>query len=199
MKTEEKQVQYQITNSYTTLNELNKHTKNIWIVCHGIGYLSRYFLRYFNELPAEENYIIAPQAQSKYYLNQQYKHVGASWLTKENTAVEMQNVLAYLDTLYRTEKIPQHCKHLNCKLIVFGYSQGVSIATRWVAKSSIPCSHLVLHSGSIPHELTPKDFTRFNAHKTPVSVIVGDADEYLTAGNMELEQEKNGSFVSRQR
>ena len=104
MAQQEKQVTYQTTNSYTTLNTLTDKTKNVWIVFHGIGYLSKYFLKYFDELPSEENYIIAPQAPSKYYLNDQYRHVGASWLTKENTANETQNVLNYLDTVFSSEK-----------------------------------------------------------------------------------------------
>ncbi len=67
---------FQTTNPYGTLNAPNPKTKNVWVVFHGIGYLSRYFLRYFDGLPSEENYIIAPQAPSKYYLNNEYRHVG---------------------------------------------------------------------------------------------------------------------------
>lgn len=85
MNPTEKQVSYNITNSYCTLNERTSKTKNVWIVFHGIGYLSKYFLKYFKGLDPEENYIIAPQAASKYYLNGKYTHVGASWFTKDNT------------------------------------------------------------------------------------------------------------------
>jgi len=185
MKTLQKQVDYQISNTYSTLNTLEKSTKNVWIVCHGIGYLSRYFLKYFDELKASENYVIAPQAQSKYYLDKRYKHVGASWLTKENTTAEICNVLTYLDAVYRQEKLPQHCK-----LILFGYSQGVSIISRWLAKSKLPCDHLVLHSGGIPNELVAEDYTTFNTSKAPVTVIMGDEDPFLTADRKKREEEK---------
>ena len=103
MKREEKQVSYQITNTYSTLNKHTSKTKNVWLVFHGIGYLSRYFLKYFKDLNPEENYIIAPQAQSKYYLNNKYTHVGASWLTKENTEEEFENVLNYLKEVFKAE------------------------------------------------------------------------------------------------
>ncbi|HZH69980.1 MAG TPA: esterase, partial [Flavobacteriaceae bacterium] len=56
----EKEISYISTNTYSTLNSLTSNTKNVWIVCHGLGYLSRYFLKYFKSLPLEENYIIAP-------------------------------------------------------------------------------------------------------------------------------------------
>jgi len=149
----EKKVIYTSSNTYSTLNILTKSTKNIWLVFHGLGYLSNYFIRYFSHIDPEENYIIAPQAPSKYYQGTNFKHVGASWLTKENTIEETKNVLSYVDEVFKKEavgKIPN--------LIILGYSQGVSIATRWVASRKIDCSHLVLHSGGIPTELTPEDF-----------------------------------------
>ena len=88
----EKRLSYTISNTYSTLNEHTENTKTVWLVFHGIGYLSRYFLKYFKHLNPEENYIIAPQAQSKYYLNGEYRHIGASWLTKENTEEEIKNM-----------------------------------------------------------------------------------------------------------
>ena len=106
MNSTEKEISYQITNSYSTLNTLNKQTKNVWLVCHGMGYLSRYFLKYFKALDPTENYVIAPQAQSKYYLKDQFKHVGASWLTKENTITETKNILHYFDAVLENEQVP---------------------------------------------------------------------------------------------
>ena len=146
MAQQEKQVTYQATNSYTTLNALTDKTKNIWIVFHGIGYLSKYFLKYFDKLPAEENHIIAPQAPSKYYLNNQYRHVGASWLTKENTANETQNVLNYLDAVYTAINIPAHCKLIVFWLLTRGFDcnkmgnkkktevQSIGAICRWSSK-----------------------------------------------------------------
>ncbi len=171
----EKQVSYNVTNTYATLNDFTDKTRNVWIVLHGIGYLSRYFLKYFDELPPDENYIIAPQAPSKYYLDKKYKYVGASWLTKENTVLEIDNVLAYLDEVYKTENIPSRCQ-----LLIFGFSQGVSIAARWVAKRQLKCDQLVLYAGEVPRELTATDFEFLAHNQTKITVIVGNKDEYLT-------------------
>lgn len=191
MAQQEKQVTYQSINSYTTLNSLTDKTKNVWIVFHGIGYLSRYFLKYFDELPQEENYIIAPQAPSKYYLNNQYRHVGASWLTKENTVNETQNVLNCLDAVFSSENIPEHCK-----LIVFGYSQGVSIATRWVAKRKLKCNHLILYAGGIPHELSPKDINFLVEKNTEITTLVGDKDEYINDDILQTASKRITSLFS---
>ena len=182
MNSSEKEISYQITNTYSTLNTLTDKTKHVWLVCHGMGYLSRHFLKYFKQLNAEENYIIAPQASSKYYLHSEFKHVGASWLTKENTLAETENVMHYLDAVLEAETIPE-----DKKLIVFGYSQGVSIAMRYVVKRKLQCSQLVLHSGGIPKELDVEDFTFLNAK---VSLVCGTKDKYLNEERLQSESKK---------
>jgi len=186
MNSQEKEISYQTTNSYSTLNRLTEHTKNVWFVCHGMGYLSRYFLKYFVDLHPEENYIIAPQAQNKYYTPPKFKHVGASWLTKENTINETDNVMRYFDAVFKAENLPHH---LN--LIVLGYSQGVSVALRYVAKRQLHCSQIVMLSGGIPKELTTDNFIFLDAH-TKVSLIYGTNDEYLDEDR--ILQEKNRAF-----
>jgi predicted esterase len=139
-----------------------------------MGYLSRYFIRYFSELSSEENFIIAPQAPAKYYMGEKFKHVGASWLTRENTIEDTKNIFNYMDTVFETEK-PETMPNF----IVLGYSQGVSIATRWLASRKIQCNQLILHSGGIPVELTTKDFDYLNSN-TEVTYLFGDKDQYIT-------------------
>lgn len=179
----EKQVSYQSTNTYEVLNSFTHKTKNLWVVCHGIGYLSRYFLKYFKHLNPEENYIIAPQAPSKYYLNGKYTHVGASWLTRENTELETENVLNYLDEVYKAENLKDAPK-----LLLLGYSQGVSVVTRWAAKRKIACDHLIMHSGKVPAELNAKDFSFLK--NTRYTFIYGKQDEYLKDGVIKKEKER---------
>ncbi|MAB49628.1 MAG: esterase [Flavobacteriaceae bacterium] len=183
MNSEEKEITYTTRNSYSTLNALTEHTKNVWFVCHGMGYLSRYFLRYFKNLNAEENYFIAPQAPSKYYI-QPKMHVGANWLTRDNTESGMQNILNYFDAVFEAENIPE-----DVNFIVLGYSQGVSVAMRYLAKRQLQCSQLVLHSGGIPKELTAKDF-EYLSKDTKVKLIYGTEDEYLDAERIVQESER---------
>jgi predicted esterase len=149
-----------------------------------MGYLSRYFLKYFKDLNPEENYIIAPQAQSKYYIPPAFKHVGASWLTKENTLKETDNVMRYFDAVLEAEQLPK-----DKNLIVFGYSQGVSVAMRYVARRKLMCSQMVLHSGGIPKELIADDFN-FLKDQCKVSLIYGTEDEYLNAERMQSETKR---------
>ncbi|WP_412985515.1 alpha/beta hydrolase [Pontimicrobium sp. IMCC45349] len=180
MNSEEKEISYQTTNSYSTLNKLTEATKNVWLVCHGMSYLSRYFLKYFKHLNPEENYIIAPQAPSKSYIKGGFKHVGANWLTKENTLKDTENILRYIDAVLEAEQIPTH---LN--LIVAGYSQGVSIASRYVARRQLNCNQLVLMSGGIPKEFVTSDFGFLTAK---VKLVYGTSDEYLNDERMVYEK-----------
>lgn len=172
MNSNEKEITYKTRNSYSTLNQLTEHTNTVWFVCHGMGYLSRYFLKYFKELNAVENYIIAPQAPSKYYI-QPKMHVGANWLTRDETKTGMDNILNYFDSIFEAEDIPK-----SVNLIIFGYSQGVSVAMRYIAKRQLKCNQLVIHSGGIPKELTAKDF-EYLSNSTEVKLIYGTEDEYL--------------------
>lgn len=188
----QKEVTYTTTNTYHTLNELTEKTKNVWMVFHGMGYLSKYFINYFSELNAEENFIIAPQAPSKYYQGNDFKHVGASWLTRENTQLETQNILKYIDAIYVKE-----LAETTANLIVMGYSQGVSIATRWVASRKVQCDKLILHSGGIPNELQPNDF-EFLKTDAEVIYLYGNKDQYITEAR-ETEEKLKGTKLFQDR
>lgn len=188
----QKEVTYTTTNTYHTLNELTEKTKNVWMVFHGMGYLSKYFINYFSELNAEENFIIAPQAPSKYYQGNDFKHVGASWLTRENTQLETQNILKYIDAIYEKE-----LAETTANLIVMGYSQGVSIATRWVASRKVQCDKLILHSGGIPNELQPNDF-EFLKKDAEVIYLYGIKDQYITEAR-ETEEKLKGTKLFQDR
>lgn len=172
MNPTEKEITYQSKNSYSTLNNLKSDTKNIWFVCHGMGYLSRYFLKYFKHLDPKENYIIAPQAPSKYY-QQPKMHVGANWLTRVDTKLGMDNIINYFDAVFEKENLVNRAN-----LIVLGYSQGVSVSLRYLALRKIKCEKIVIHSGGIPKELTQKGFNYLNVN-TKVYLVYGTNDEYL--------------------
>ncbi len=184
MNSEEKKVSYQNTNSYSTLNQLTDTTKNVWLVFHGIGYLSRYFIRLFEGMNKQENYIIAPQAPSKYYKGEDYRRVGSSWLTKENTKAETENVLRYIDAIAEEEHILEQVN-----LIVLGYSQGVSIASRWIASRKIQCNAFIMISGGFPKELHKEDFD-FLPGTTKISHIVGVNDPYFEIEKVEAEKKR---------
>ncbi len=180
----QRQVSFRNSKTYSTLNTLTDTTRNVWIAFHGMGQLSRNFLRCFSGLAADENYVIAPQAPSKYYLNNSYTQVGASWLTREDIPMEIENNLTYLDAVFQAESLPA-----TYNLMFFAYSQGVSIATRWMASRRISCKGLILYAGTVPDELTPSDFSYLNP-ETTIRFVVGDQDEFINGARRENEKDK---------
>ena len=171
----QKLLTYSSTHPYETLHVPVGESGRTWVVFHGIGFLSKYFLRYFAHLDPVTNYIIAPQAPSLYYLDPDYRNVGASWLTRVDTERNMDNLLNYLDALYRTESLEKASN-----LVLMGYSQGVSVLCRWLSRREVTCSRLILYAGRVPSELGPRDFAHL-PETTPVEVYVGEQDPFLPA------------------
>ena len=180
----EKRVHYTHSNSYSTLNDPSATDRSIWMVFHGMGHLSRYFIRHFQGLDPKQHYIIAPQAPSKYYQGSEYKHVGACWLTRDDTVNETENVLSYVETVWEIESIRPYNKK-----IVLGYSQGVSIAMRWLARYRHTCDMLILHSGGLPKELTPEQFDHLG-EDTSVQLWYGKEDPYLNSKRVDEETDR---------
>jgi len=95
-------------------------------------------------------------------------------------------VLNYIDAVLELENIPD-----NKNLIVFGFSQGVSIAARWLAKTKMKFNKLILYAGGIPSELTKEDFSFIDYKQSSVKIIYGDSDEFLNPSRLENEKIKS--------
>lgn len=179
----EKEVSFKTIKTYSTLNTIDNKNQNIWFACHGIGQLSHYFLNNFLNIPKEKNYIIAPQAPSKFYNSTQTRRVGACWLTKENTQLEQQNIFRYFDEILKHEKpvTPN---------IFMGFSQGVSVMLRYLAYKKLNVNDIVIMSGKIPEELNESDFN-FLSKKTRVWLSYGLHDPLLNNKHIDIEINKS--------
>jgi len=178
-----KTVHYEHQNTYEILNPITPQTENIWVCFHGLGYLASFFKRYFTGLDASTNAVVVLQAPSKFYLSSDFKHVGASWLTRVDTAQEMGNNLRYIKAVLKQESI-----YGDRRLVLLGYSQGVSIATRFLAQYHHDIKALIMHSGSIPAELDEQTALHFKNHCNRFIHIVGLRDAYV-----------NGEVVAREK
>lgn len=179
----EKEVSFKTIKTYSTLNTIDSKNQNIWFACHGIGQLSHYFLNNFLNIPKEKNYIIAPQAPSKFYNSTQTRRVGACWLTNENTQLEQQNIFRYFDEILKHEKpvTPN---------IFMGFSQGVSVMLRYLAYKKLNVNDIVIMSGKIPEELNESDFN-FLSKKTRVWLSYGLHDPLLNNEHIDIEINKS--------
>ena len=177
---EQKHIQVGIQASYRTLNELTEITRRVWIVFHGYGQLTEYFIRKFNVLNTEENFIIAPQGMSKFYLEGFSGRVGATWMTKEDRDTEIDNQQQYINAVLNRELGDIEDK----EVILFGFSQGVATMGRFAAYNQFRFDKMILWAGTFPHELEKKD-TRHWTHPYSLSYFTGDEDPFLKEGTIE--------------
>ncbi|MEQ9466539.1 MAG: hypothetical protein RLN88_03955, partial [Ekhidna sp.] len=139
--------------SYHTLNDLTEKTEKVWLVFHGYGQLAEYFIKKFDGLDPEKNFIIAPQGLSKYYLDGVTGRVGASWMTKEDRLTEIENQYSYIDGMLK-----EVGDISDKQLIYFGFSQGTATMGRYAAHAKIPFQKMIIWAGTFPPDTNPDDW-----------------------------------------
>lgn len=124
---------------------MNEGTRHVWFVLHGYGQLAEYFIRKFENIRDDQTYIVAPEALSRFYLNGNSGRVGASWMTREERLTEIDDYIAYLDSLYKT--VFEHHSSETVRVTVLGFSQGTATACRWLDRGTLRCDRLILWAG----------------------------------------------------
>lgn len=143
------------TARYFSLNSVQPLTENIWIVFHGYGQLAEYFIKHFENLDPGKNFIIAPEGLSKFYVEGLSGRVGASWMTKEDREIEIEDQSEYVNAVLADSGInPASGDH---RIVVLGFSQGTATAVRWCVKNAVRPSELILWAGSFPHDVDSAD------------------------------------------
>ncbi|MBS1569287.1 MAG: phospholipase [Bacteroidetes bacterium] len=166
------------TARYHTLGDA-ANARAIWIVLHGYGQLARYFLRKFEGM--EDGLLIAaPEGLSRFYTDEAHSRVGATWMTREDRAHEIEDQITYLDALAdvllgTTGEFP---------LNVLGFSQGVATACRWSLQGRTTIHRMVIWAGGLPPEAGPEQLhSAWN--KLDLHLVLGSHDQY--AGDNELQ------------
>lgn len=166
---------------YYKAGDLDAHTRQIWFVIHGYGQLAQYFLRKFNILQQHRICVIAPEGLSRFYLEDVSSRiqsgnnrVGATWMTRENRLMDIDNYIQYLTTLYHAETRD----HPSIPVTVLGFSQGAATASRWVTHGSIPFSRLILWAGIFPPDINFESGKALLKDKESF-LVYGDQDPFL--------------------
>jgi predicted esterase len=179
----------QKTARFYTIGSASERVNRLWICLHGYGELAYYFGRKFRELEADSRLIVIPEGLNRFYLEGTEGRVGASWMTKEERLSDIEDQFRFLEKLAHELK-PRLAA--DCKIHVFGFSQGVATALRWIDKSALPFSSLICWAGSFPldidYKLQAAKFSSINFH-----ACFGDDDEYISTENAQklLEQIQN--------
>lgn len=172
----ENHVDFEFSAPYYTLNELTEKTKTVWIVCHGFGQLARHFIRRFDVYDREENFIIGLQGLSRFYMDD-YRKVGATWMTREDRETDIANQKRYFEAAISHALKGKSLNDFNVNL--FGFSQGVAMISRMAAYAKINFKNLILWAGGFPPELTAVEFDYLDS-EAKLTVVVGDQDQFVT-------------------
>jgi len=152
--------QHELTFSYKAryfkIGELTPETRQVWFVLHGYGQLAQFFIRKFKSLEEHRICIIAPEGLSRFYLEDVSKRsqtgndrVGATWMTKENRAMDIENYIHYLNTIYHQEI----GSSFSPPVTVLGFSQGAATASRWITEKMVKFNRLILWAGILPPDM----------------------------------------------
>ncbi|MBL7859304.1 MAG: hypothetical protein JNM57_16545 [Cyclobacteriaceae bacterium] len=166
---------------YFKFGEINSNTRQIWFVLHGYGQLARYFIRKFALLQEHNICIIAPEGLSRFYLEDiasraqtGNNRVGATWMTKENRLMEIENYIQYLSDVYRKE-----IQLSTIPVTLLGFSQGAATASRWVVSKTSNFQRIILWAGVFPPDMDITAGSEIWKNKEVVFVY-GKNDPFMT-------------------
>jgi predicted esterase len=175
----ENHITFSFTSRYYTMG--NKDTaKQVVFAFHGYGQLARFFIQKFKTLEENNIYIVAPEALSRFYLQDvatraqsRDTRVGASWMTREDRLTDIANYIAFLDAIYKKEvqrKLP---------VTVLGFSQGAATAARWISTGRVAFDKLLLWGGLLPPDLDFPSTKKILQDKETI-LVMGNKDPFAT-------------------
>lgn len=146
----------------------------VLFVLHGYGQLAQFFIRKFHALDAEKYFIVAPEGMNRFYLKGNSGRVGASWMTKEERADDIQDNLNYLDKLWKELS----SQYQFSKKALLGFSQGGATASRWLVHGQFNPHQFILWAAVFPPDMDDALFKLVDGIKK--QFVFGDEDEYLS-------------------
>ncbi|PHR46780.1 MAG: hypothetical protein COA32_09880 [Fluviicola sp.] len=157
--------------------------KNVWIVLHGYGQLPYYFIRKFESLDPNENFVIAPEGMHRFYLEGTSGRVGASWMTKEARLDDIEDNISYLDMLAKDLLNKRKYE----RKILLGFSQGGATATRWHESGNFNADIFVLWASVFPPDLD-FDPNQSSLMKSQNYFVLGKNDPYFKGKESEVKK-----------
>lgn len=159
-----------------------------WLILHGYGMLARGILHWFRGAERADRLLIAPEGLSRFYteLSDAKRAVGASWVTREDLANELEDQREYLDRVI-TELVPGAMP-----LHVHGFSQGVSVGARWCVGTERRVARLVCWAGAMPEDVTADGLKRALGAE-PLHLVVGNRDSRVPPARIEADAERLGA------
>ena len=180
---DEHHIQVAKTARYFTLGNVGPDTRQLWVVCHGYRQLAGRFMGRFESLDDGTRLIVAPEALSRFYLDDGTKQhgsgdpIGATWMTREDRLSEIHDYVRYLDAVFG--EVQEQMGGPPESLIVLGFSQGVHTACRWMIAREMNVGTLVCWGAYPPDDLDPERGQKRLAD-TDLVLARGMSDPYVS-------------------
>jgi predicted esterase len=129
----------------------------LWVALHGYGQLAEPFARVLAPLSSGSRVIVAPEALSRFYLDEPAKRhgpespVGAGWMTREDRLNEIGDYVHFLDAV--VDDVRRDIPGEGLRIVMFGFSQGVATVCRWAALGKTRPDRVILWGGAIAADL----------------------------------------------
>lgn len=160
------------TARYHVLDTGAEPVREAWFLLHGYGQLAGPFLDSLAALARPGRLLVAPEALSRFYLRRGTGEIGASWMTKEERASEIQDNVRYLDGVAEALR----AEHAGLReLQALGFSQGGATAARWALLGSSALARVTLWGCPFPPDLDLASLAG-RARGVRWSLVLGDAD-----------------------
>ncbi|MBI2258096.1 MAG: alpha/beta hydrolase [Flavobacteriia bacterium] len=144
----------------------------LFIALHGYANSITTFQSKFNDLTDHGFDVLIPEAMHRFYSKGTSGNVACSWMTKEMREFDIKENNHYLESLLENILLNKEYKHI----YILGFSQGGSIAIRWVMNSKFHFDKILIWASSIPIEINEESLKNLPSKKT---WIVGTKDEYI--------------------
>lgn len=175
------------TAHYSSIGTPSKDIKHLWIACHGYGQLASRFIEKFEEIADSKTLVIAPEGLSRFYFGGSFTgEVAASWMTKGDRLLEIEDYCNWLDALY-DEYVPQ--LNPDVQITIFGFSQGVATVFRWLQARRRRCHNVVIWAGRVPEDITYEPLLPYWDEKQMIFVY-GLQDKFLTEDRVQAIQKE---------
>jgi predicted esterase len=152
--------------------------------------LARDFVAIFAPVSDPARAIIAPEALSRYYLDDTRggshatSAVGATWMTREDRESEIADQVSYLDAL--SDAVSAAVPPGATRLTVLGFSQGVATVCRWIDRGRTRPDRLICWGGAVPDDV--RLGTGAPLRHPSLWLVAGSRDIYATADRVAQQQ-----------
>ncbi len=146
---EKMQISHTVYYSVQVPEQMGPHP--LLIALHGFGQVARQFIQVFEPLAKKGILVAAPQGAHQFYTHLKKGQVGFSWLTRYERDQSVVDFVGYIEQFYKILK--ERFEVDSQRVFMLGFSQGVSMAYRTWAHSSLPVRGVIACGGDLPPDI----------------------------------------------